>query len=194
MVKFLAILRRYIFIAIVLKPHLALPESRQTPLLVSVEAGKVDVAELLILSGASVNTVSHPNVDTPLHLVKSVEMAQLLLDCGASLTAKNAWHQTPLHCACKSGDVELVKCFVCFGADLDAKDQQGRTALHCCAASNTVTTAECLIEAGCDIEAVDCEGFSALELAKLMAFHDVVKVISAHRRSPPPQPVFSAEK
>ena len=194
MVTFPAILRRCFCNVRAFKADSALPESRQTPLHVSVEADKVDVAELLILSGASVKSMTHPNVDTPLHLVKSVQMAELLLDCGASLTAQNAWLQTPLHCACKGGDAELVKCLVSFGADLDSKDQQGRTSLHCCAAGNAATAAACLVDAGCDTDVLDSEGLSALQLAELMAFNDVVKAISARQRAPPPQPVFSAEK
>ncbi len=152
------------------------------------------MAELLILSGAGVNAVTQPNVDTPLHLVKSIELAKILIGCGASLTAKNAWLQTPLHCACKSGLVELVEYLVSSGAHIDMKDQQGRTPLHCCAAGNRDAVARCLIEAGCSIHELDLEGISALALAELMGFQDVARVISAHQKLSSQQAVFSAEK
>ncbi len=169
-------------------------EASQTPLHVAVEYNKVDIAELLISNGANVNAMTKPNFDTPLHLAKGVEMAHILIDAGASLTSQNAWLQTPLHCACKGGDAELVQRMVSSGAYLDAKDQQGRSALHCCSAANRDAIAALLIEARCDIELKDAEGLSALALAELLAFQDVSKVIRGHQQLSSHQPMFSSEK
>ncbi len=123
------------------------------------------------------NAVNRPNMDSPLHLVKSVELAELLMKSGASLASQNAWFQTPLHCACKSGNAALVKCLVSSRGELDAKDQQGRTPLHYCSAGNRNVIAKCLIESGCNISELDAEGISALALAELMGFQDVAKEI-----------------
>jgi ankyrin repeat protein len=171
------------------------PETRQTPLHVAVDSNHMDVAELLILNGANVNAVNQPNMETPLHLVKSVEMAEVLVKSGASLAAQNAWFQTPLHCACKSGEAALVKLLISFGGTIDAKDQQGRTPLHYCCTGNRVAAAECLIESGCSISELDTEGFSALALADLMASQDVAGVIRRHQFSTSDhQPIFFQEK
>ena len=172
------------------------PESRQTPLHVAVENDRVDVAELLILNGANVNAVTLPNVDTPLHLAKSIELAKFLIESGALLTSQNAWFQTPLHCACKSGNAALVKCLVSSCGELDAKDQQGRTPLHYCSAGNRNVIAKFLIESGCNISELDAEGISALALAELMGFQDVAKEIRSHQHLPSsaPQSMFFEEK
>ncbi len=157
----------------------------------------MDVAELLILNCADVNAVTLPNVDTPLHLAKSIELAKFLIESGASLTSQNAWFQTPLHCACKAGHVDLVHYFVTCGAYIDAKDQQGRTPLHCCAAGNKDDVARCLIEFGCSIAVLDQAGASALAVAESMGFQEVARVIravSVEQRLPSQQTVFSSEK
>jgi ankyrin repeat protein len=174
--------------------HQLFSESSQTPLHVAVDHNRLDVVELLLSNGANVNASTKPNLDTPLHLAKSVEMAHVLIDSGASLTSQNAWLQTPLHCACKGGDVQLVERMVSSGAQLDVKDQQGRSALHCCSAGNRDAIAAFLIEARCDIALKDSEGVSALALAESMGFQDVAKVIRAHQQLASQQPVFSAEK
>jgi ankyrin repeat protein len=171
-----------------------LSESRQTPLHVAVDNNRADVAELLIVNGASVSVVTQPNMDTPLHLAKSIELATVLFESGASLEAQNAWLQTPLHCACKSGHEELVQYLIRCGANMNAKDQQGRTSLHYCAAGNKEAVAQFLVEAGCSVGEQDTEGVSALALAELMAFQGVARVISAHQRLSSQQSVFSAEK
>jgi ankyrin len=178
-----------------LKTQLSHPETRQTPLHVAVDNNRVDVAELLLSNGADVNAVNQPNTETPLHMVKSVAMAEILVNSGASLAAQNAWLQTPLHCACKSGEAELVKYLISSGGMLDAQDQQGRTPLHYCSAGNRDDIAECLIQCGCSISKLDSDGFSALTLSELMGFQDVAKVIKRHQSpSPAHQPLFSAEK
>ena len=137
------------------------------------------------------NAVNQSNIETPLHLVQSVEMAEILVMSGASLTSQNAWFQTPLHCACKSGEAALVKYLISSGGNIDAKDQQGRTPLHYCSAGNRDVIAECLIEAGCSISELDSEGSSALVLAEMMGFQDVANVIRKHQSS---SSMFSEEK
>jgi ankyrin repeat protein len=121
-------------------------------------------------------------------------VATVLFESGASLEAQNAWLQTPLHCACKSGHEELVQYLIRCGANMNAKDQQGRTSLHYCAAGNREVVAQFLVDAGCSVGEQDSEGVSALALAELMAFQGVARVISAHQRLSSQQSVFSAEK
>jgi ankyrin repeat protein len=171
-----------------------LPETRQTPLHVAVENNRVDISELLVMNGACVHIVTQPNMDTPLHLVKSIEIARILVESGASLASQNAWLQTPLHCACKGGDIHLMTFLISSGACLNAKDQQGRTPLHYCAAGNFDTAAKCLLEAGCVSEELDFAGCSALVLAEMMAAHSAAKVISAHQRMVALDTIFSDER
>ena len=188
--------QRQTFFSLFERSQPTLPETRQTPLHVAVDSDRIDVAELLLLNGANVNAVNRPNMDSPLHLVKSVELAELLMKSGASLASQNAWFQTPLHCACKSGNAALVKCLVSSRGELDAKDQQGRTPLHYCSAGNRNLIAKCLIESGCNISELDAEGISALALAELMGFQDVAKEIRSHQQLPSsaPQSMFFEEK
>ena len=71
------------------------------------------------------NTASEDG-DYPLSLVTSVEMANLLLDNGADLSAKNEEGETPLFGISLP---DLVAVFVAKGADVNATNAEGETAL-----------------------------------------------------------------
>jgi ankyrin repeat protein len=67
--------------------------------------------------------------NTPLHAAaagRSAEVAKLLIDCGASLNARQNGGWTPLHAAAQNGDVELARTLLECGADvtLRADNQQ----------------------------------------------------------------------
>lgn len=69
-------------------------------------------AKLLIAKGASVNGGAQTEDGTPLHASVAngdyVEVAQLLVDQGADLNAKDALGQTPLELAERKGHVKSV--------------------------------------------------------------------------------------
>jgi ankyrin repeat protein len=52
-----------------------------------------------------------------------------LLDHGATIEARDAKHQTPLHRAVNCRKIEIVRLLVRHGADTHAKDRRGSTPL-----------------------------------------------------------------
>ena len=59
----------------------------------------IDVAQVLIESGADVNSIDRGGL-IPLHNAASyghIEIAQLLLDAGSQVNANDRWQFTPLH-------------------------------------------------------------------------------------------------
>mmetsp|Transcript_175864 Transcript_175864/g.563848 ORF Transcript_175864/g.563848 Transcript_175864/m.563848 type:complete len:262 (-) Transcript_175864:328-1113(-) len=56
-----------------------------------------------------------------------VEVAQLLVDWGADVHAKQRWGETPLHYACKYGRTAVVSLLLAHGADAEAGCAKGQT-------------------------------------------------------------------
>src|SRR5205807_695336 len=98
----------------------------------SAETGKVTV-EKLIQHGASVNTSSGPEAQTPLHMAArrgNLAVALALLDAGAALEARDKKGETPLRRAVNCGHPEFVSLLLARGADVNTRDKHGRTPLQ----------------------------------------------------------------
>src|SRR5687767_13975433 len=99
-----------------------------------------DVAAVraLLRQGADVNAAQGDGM-TALHWAAqrgNAELARLLLDSGASLTAgTRIGHYTPLHVAARAGHADVVRVLLDKGADATARTtNSGATALHFAAA------------------------------------------------------------
>lgn len=103
----------------------------ETPLLAASRRGKVDVAMLLVRSGANPNKKLKEN--TPLHgaiaYAKSLEMAKALVEAGANVNTKH-YDETMVITAAKAGSLPILKWLVELGVDPHARDNDhGTTAL-----------------------------------------------------------------
>jgi len=59
-----------------------------------------------------------------------VDIVKLLLQKGASVTAKAKYGETPLHCAVRAGAIEIAELLIDWGADVNAQRRDGETPLH----------------------------------------------------------------
>ncbi|PQE07328.1 ankyrin repeat protein [Rutstroemia sp. NJR-2017a WRK4] len=109
------------------------------------------------------------------HHLKTTE---LLLDAGAdpSLALKST-SETPLHIACRMGDLPIVKLLVQNSASLSARDAHLNTPLLVAARWRHPSVIEYLLEQGADIEATDAKGSTALLLACRHACVEAVKLL-----------------
>jgi len=103
--------------------------NHDTPLLVALRDGKLEMAKVLIQYGADVNCRDKVGW-TPLMLASRYEyrdIAELLLDHGADVNAKqeNLW--TALHIASSNGHLEIVMDLLDRDADIHARNIDGRT-------------------------------------------------------------------
>lgn len=102
-----------------------------TPLHLAAYFGQLEVARMLLESGADPNAVaSNDSRVTPLHSAVSArhrDLAGLLLALGATPNAiqKGGW--TPLHAAAHNGDVAIVDLLLLRGADPTRRTDDGRS-------------------------------------------------------------------
>ena len=113
-------------------------------------------------------------------------VCQVFIDAGADIEAKDVEGHSPLHFACSSGSLDVVKLLVRAGAGVRVTclifeacniDISGCTALHLAARYNHADVVQVLIDAGADIEARDNSGNSPLHFACRSGSLDVVKLL-----------------
>jgi hypothetical protein len=98
----------------------------------AVSEGYVEIASLLIASGANVNARNDKGM-SPLQIaaVKSrIDVVSLLLENGAAINASDNEGRTSLHNAATNGDSEIVELLLKKGANSETKDKYGQTPLQ----------------------------------------------------------------
>jgi ankyrin repeat protein len=103
---------------------------------------------------------------TPLHVAKTIWVAEALLDGGADIHAVTPDGATVVHTAAVSGNREVTGRLLAHGIPVDARDTGGRTPLHAVAARGNAELAAFLLTRGADPHAVDHEGRTPLALAE----------------------------
>ncbi|KAK6855663.1 hypothetical protein PG995_007814 [Apiospora arundinis] len=93
------------------------------------------------------------------------EVAQLLLDSGANIEARDNDDRTPLWMAVLSRHTSVVELLIKRGADIEAREEDGRTPLWATAAADLEDMGELLIENGANIEARDNFSWTPLHQA-----------------------------
>ncbi|KAH9052937.1 ankyrin repeat-containing domain protein [Lactarius deliciosus] len=125
---------------------------------------------LLLEHGMGINALDN-HQETPLHVAcseASLEIAQVLLDNGADVSAHNADGQTPLHRVSQCPDFtdychfELAQLLLERDLDVNARDKHEETPLHLAAYRSSFEIAEVLIEHGADANARNADGRTPL--------------------------------
>lgn len=163
----------------------------EKPLHVAALNGDLAIVEFLIERGARANAHSYDiEVPTPLHLAVTghqpnhLEVARLLIKHGADLEASSIQDQTPLHIACKHGNVDMVQFLIDSGADLNVQERHGFTPLVIAAMKSENLTfrtiTQMLLAAGADALIENNEGITALHLITSWAPTEYIIDILAH--------------
>jgi len=97
------------------------------------QAGTVPCRKVLCCAVLCLQDVNAGDAEkrTPLHYAAGynhIEIAQLLIDEGASLAAKDSMGNTPLHYAAGYGRPQLVELLLARGAAAAAENEAGKTA------------------------------------------------------------------
>jgi len=170
--------------------------------------GQYEMVKFLISKGADVNTRTEWSNFTPLHIAASpvinvgAKVAELLIDEGADINAKNLDGETPLdladdpkildllrkrggksgaddsiHVAAKKGNIKATKKHLDSVKDVNVKNGKGLTALHYAAGAGHKEIAEFLISKGADLNVRDNSGSSPLHNAT--DYKEIVELLIA---------------
>ena len=114
--------------------------------------GHLSLVKLLLDKGADPNIPSNnPFKVTPLHsacAISSIPIAELLLEHGADVNAKQMQGVTPLHSAAHHGQTQMVKLLIDKGADINAKMDNGQTPLSMASGKDFHETAALITDYG----------------------------------------------
>jgi ankyrin repeat protein len=149
-----------------------------TVLHVAAEAGRADIAELLIGKGADINVETKAGW-TPLH--RAVDMnhpavAKLLISKGADVNATGKGN-APLHRAAFSGNLEMLQILLDEGADIHARGAEGWTAIFFACCGGHLDAVEMLISSGASIVDSDDAGRTPLDVATTKGHNDVAQFL-----------------
>ncbi|KAF8217134.1 ankyrin repeat-containing domain protein [Mycena galopus ATCC 62051] len=139
-----------------LHPDLSVGYCSQTPLHVAAIGGNIEVARMLLDSGASTEAQQDDAVHQPLHLAvmhKHLDMVRLLLDHGAPIDTtfgSDGVMQTAFQYACWAGDLDTVKLLLEGGAGLERPQGHFGTALGFAVQARRLDIVRFLLENGAD--------------------------------------------
>jgi ankyrin repeat protein len=153
----------------------------QIPLHIAEFNKNVDIAELLIEKGASVNAMDDV---TPLHCAAqngNSKAVEILIEKGASVNTVTKDEVTPLHCAAISGNLETAELLIEKGASVNALAKDDVTPLHCAAQNGNSKTAEILIEKGASVNSVTKDEVTPLHCAAISGNLETAELLIAER-------------
>lgn len=168
-------------------PSAMCPADTTTPLKAAIDSEQPDVVQALLSGGAAVDQAlyGHHNV-TPLNYAAkagNLQIVELLLKAGASVSATDDDGRTPLHLSIWSRHLEITKALIAAHASIEAKDNHGNTPLIYASASGKPALVEAIIAAGADIDERDGSGATALNNAADFSWTDVTRWLLEHGAS-----------
>jgi len=138
-----------------------------TPLMYAAQNGRLRTVEILIDSGANVNTIPHNGISALLGacIAGHVYVADTLILNGANVNTQNYNGVSPLMYAAAFDDLVMVDMLLFYKAKVDLKDDEGNTALHYGVYFDNLSVTEQLIGYGATIDQSENSGFTPLLIA-----------------------------
>ncbi len=162
------------------KPNLnELDKISLVPLIVAVEQGRNEMAQLLIKSGAKLNVIEFLELRTPLYIAiekNNSEISELLLQNGANPNSRTSKKYTPLMISVEKKNFSIMKRLLELGADVNATDIYGETALMRAIRIKDMHILSLLLEHGADTKGINFEKRNVLHIAALNGCVECVKI------------------
>jgi ankyrin repeat protein len=152
----------------------------RTPLYCASLCGFHDLVERLIVKYPQHISTRAGRFGTPLHATLEeghIEVAKLLIECGANVNALNREGWTPLHVASLFSDVDVVKRLLDHNADVHVRDDKGDTPLHNAAIEGHLEVARILLERNAEVNSRNNYRSTPLLLALYQGHDDVAQLL-----------------
>ena len=144
-------------------------ESEITAMAAASRRGHKQIIRLLLKKEASVSCDDGlPSDSIPLHQAirnGHVEIAALLLDCGANVQTRDILDRTALFEALSAPDIRGAVVLLMNGSDISCCDSMGNTILHEAARRGSVELASRFVDRGAGVTIPNKEGLTPLHLA-----------------------------
>lgn len=139
----------------------------RTPLMIALQEGMRDTADLLIKAGSDLSAQDNDG-KTVMHFAALGGLDTLIMPLvrlGVSPEVPNTQGRVPLHYACKAGHSKVIKSLLDAGVRCTIQDHQDNTPLHYAARLKDPTAARLLIRARAHIDAFGNQGKTPLIIA-----------------------------
>ena len=147
---------------------------------------KIDTIRFFLGRGADVDAVDN-NYSTLLHRAShsgQVKAAQLLLEHGANINARNEEGHTPLHRVLTSlkddawtSFFDTIQLLLDHGADVDALDDAQSTPLHVASEYGNAKAARLLLEHGANVHLQNNEGHAPSQVASAEGHEEIARLL-----------------
>jgi len=168
----------------------------QTPLQILLAMDRrdhdVDTIRFFLERGAHADVVDN-NHSTLLHNASFsgiVKVAQLLLEHGANINARNEEGHTPLHQAlvrlddgCGAHFFNTIQLLLEHGADVDALDDAQSTPLHVASVYGSAKATRLLLDHGANVHLKNNEGHTPSQVALAKGYEEIMWLLSEHLQS-----------
>lgn len=158
------------------------------------DKGNEEMAKLLIIAGADVNSKDGTQLkildsfksygETPLHratAINNLTLTKMLIEAGAKPNCFDYYHSTPVHYACKHLNLELLKYLYDHGAKLTTRDDDGCEPLLHCVCPGGELLIEFLLSKGADINCKTNTGETPLHRATKIGSKELVTLLANHK-------------
>ena len=148
-----------------------------TALIMALNYGHKEIAEILIKNGANVNAKTSDGWTALMNASHEgdKEIVELLIQNGADINAENNDGWTALMSASTRNHKEIVKLLIQNGVNINARDYYGETALINTSERGYGEIVELLIQHGADIDIENNKGETALMLASNSKTEKIIK-------------------